>query len=74
MLPTMRQLEVAGACGSIIVWVLTISIMAKSIANGLPQLGRWATAPAVLLSPAPAQPLPLQQGLPHACMCAALRG
>lgn len=40
MLPSMRQLEVAGACGSLIVWVLTVCIMVKSISNGLPQLGR----------------------------------
>lgn len=40
MLPSMRQLEVAGACGSLIVWVLTVCIMVKSISNGLPELGR----------------------------------
>lgn len=40
MLPTMRQLEVVGAVGSIIVWVLTVVIMVKSISNGLPQLGK----------------------------------
>ena len=36
------QLELAGAVGSLIVWVLAIVILVKSCSNGLPQLGRWA--------------------------------
>ena len=46
------QLEVVGAVGSLIVWVLAIVILVKSCSNGLPQLGRWAGSSVGAVNPA----------------------
>lgn len=38
MLPKMRQLELVGAIGSSVLWVLAVVVMVKAISNGMPAL------------------------------------